>query len=233
MQRYRISSWAVGLGLLLLVGVAVRRSEAPPQNSPSDEKIRSAENKIGSPVGTKMQSALDASAAGVIRSLAELARSQPQQAVDAVRELCAGDAMAEADLGAALVFALIQHGHGEVAASFAADVSDSNRQALVTMAFRGWALREPEPALDAALALDDPARRSVAFHAAASGWARVAPQQLAECALAFPDGPERTFAMTAAVRAWRIEDERATGRWLEQNERKLGRIAQNPILWED
>jgi hypothetical protein len=128
------------------------------------------------------------------------------------------------------VFALSAAGKHEEATSLAAEAPDETRAHLLTAAYHTWALAEPEVALDAALMLDDPGRRQVAFHAAVSGWARRDPRQLAACAAAFPEGPERTFALIAALRAWRQADRDSAVAWMTAHGIAGRAFA---VVWED
>lgn len=133
----------------------------------------------------------------------------------------------------ARVVAASDAGNHEHAAALAAEAPEEMRTHLLTAAYHAWAQREPEVALDAALMLDDPVRRRVAFHAAASGWAKADPRALAECALAFPEGPERSFAIVAAVRAWRRRDAGEVGRWLTAHPQALAGARERALIAED
>lgn len=157
----------------------------------------------------------------MLRLLRTIISRDPEAAVELVAGL---DAMLDQD-GAVPVFLVTElaaAGHHEQAAGVALAQSDPGRATpLVTAAFKAWAAREPEVALDFALGLDDAKLRLDASRAAISGWARAAPDQLAAFAAALPRGPEQEFALLAALRAWQERDAAAAAAWMARHESLL------------
>jgi len=90
---------------------------------------------------------------------------------------------------------------------------EQQRAALNAIYFE-WGRREPERAVQSALAIAPSGWRSYALESALAGWSHAAPAELAETALAFPDGVERRAALTKAIRAWLASDPERAGAWI-------------------
>ena len=124
------------------------------------------------------------------------------------------------------------------AAELAGEVSPELRAAAVASVFSLWAKSQPRSAADAALSLDDEARRNLAWHAVVGVWAESDPAALAAHALSLSDESARNRALDAALPRWLERDERAAADWVgalpsgRESDSAVALLARHPALLE-
>lgn len=151
--------------------------------------------------------------------MARLAAEAPSPTSPATNPLTARDA------GYDRIATLEREGDFAATASFALDAAPALRRDLIIAAFVDWGARDPEPALDRAIAVPDPNTRTLAFESVLTGWARQDPAELANVSVRFPRGPERDAALTKALREWMHRDPWTAGDWLLAQARDVQDIA--------
>lgn len=145
------------------------------------------------------------------------ANRSPERTVQLAERLGREDPAHAADYGSYLIFALGAVGEYSRAAAYAGESSGEVGTQLLTSAYTTWARREPGPAVQAALQLQDGAKQRAAFQAALGGWAQGDPEQLTKAAVNFPEGEDRRLGLTAGLRSWIEKNPDAAAEWISQH----------------
>lgn len=158
--------------------------------------------------------------------------SDTDRAVTFVEKVSRTDPENADDYGRDLIAALGRIGEDSRAANWACGGEAPNID-WITGAFDHWAAGQPEPALLAASAIEDPTRRRAAVDAAIQGWARSDARSLAECAMKFPAGPERNLAVVTALRSWASAEPNQAADWMQSHAGAIASIPNLPTIAED
>jgi len=144
-------------------------------------------------------------------------QQNPEAAVRLAQRLSTEHPEEAWSFGRYLVYSFAQAGHFAQAADFAAAAHLDHRVDLLTAAYHPWGCQQPEKALQAAIALEDPLRQNAAFHAVIGGWAQTNPQSLTEAAHKFPEGHDRSLALVTGLRSWIEKDPASAEVWIKSH----------------
>jgi hypothetical protein len=151
-----------------------------------------------------------------IEALFEGAAAKPDAAMEAARFLCASDPLLQSDHGNALVTALAQAGHFDLATEFAATGPANFRAYWLSTAFSRWAQYQPDAAVTAASQLPDDTARTEALQGVITGWAMSDPAALVTRADKLPAGETRAIALREGLQQWVSLDPVAASSWMDR-----------------
>lgn len=146
------------------------------------------------------------------------AASRPADAVNLAVRLCRADPEPAGDYGHAAIAALVDAGAFTEAVRFGQLVGTEKFPFLAKSAFFQWARNQPDQALAAAAAIENPSVRAQARGEVISGWAWADARGLAEHAQTLPPGTERNEAMSAALPLWVERDPTAALTWISAHD---------------
>jgi hypothetical protein len=153
-----------------------------------------------------------------VEALLEGAIADPAAAIETGKFLCVTDSVLQSDHGNALVSAFARAGRFELAARFAATAPGDFRAHWLSTAFLSWAQYQPDAAVAAAHAFDDPVVRDEALQGVINGWGASDPAALVASAERFPVGTIRDGALREGLQQWVFLDPVAASAWMDRRD---------------
>jgi hypothetical protein len=142
----------------------------------------------------------------------------PNEAVRLVRSLVLQNPGGAIDYGNRMIDTLCDAGHFELAAKMAASGDDGQRSFWLGEAYSKWAALQPQPAAQAAAALEDSGLKNLALHGVVGGWSQANPGSAVQFILQLPAGPENGSLLSQALERWTKVDLKAASDWIDDHE---------------